>query len=227
MGRKIFVSYKHNDKNIYKLEEENYKVDGEYTARSYVDYLIDSFKGDEIYKGEGNEDLSKFKDDTIKNHLKEKIHDSSITLVLISPKMKTNEKESGQWVPWEIAYSLKEITRNDRTSHPNGIIALVLPDKTNSYSYYIEDNTCQYCNCRTLKTNELFKILKENMFNIKEPTFSNCEHHTENTVYTGESSYILSVKWHDFIKDKDQFIERATAIRDNRKAYNIVKEIQQ
>jgi len=130
MGRKVFVSYKHSDANV-----ENLRGFGD-TARAYVDYLMEHRLSDEIYKGEGNEDISQFKDDTIKTHLKNKIHDSSITLVLISPGMKEPHKmESEQWIPWEVSYSLKEITRSDKLSHTNGIIAIILPDQFGSYEH--------------------------------------------------------------------------------------------
>ena len=220
MGRKIFISYKHKDSNVKDLS--GYFIDeyGSYTARSYVDYLINEFEGDEIYKGEGDEDLSEFKDKTIKTRLKDKIHDSSITIVLISPNMKeTYTQETEQWIPWEISYSLKEITRNDRTSHTNAVLAVVLPDRNNSYSYYIED---KYCNCRLLKTNNLFNILANNMFNAKKLEKGSCDNCDS---YTGKHSYILSVKWDDFIKNKDSYLERSVKIRDNRKAYNITKEV--
>ena len=79
-----------------------------------------------------------------------------------------SENESDQWIPWEVAYSLKEITRNDRTSHTNGILAAVLPDQDSSYSYFLEEDTCSVCHCRNLRTDKLFQILRDNMFNIKE-----------------------------------------------------------
>lgn len=214
MGKKIFVSYKHGDSHVYGINR---------TARDYVDYLVKNLLEDEIYKGEGDEDLSEFKDETIQTHLKDKIHDSSITLVLVSPGMKEHgTREKDQWIPWEVSYSLKEITRGGKISHTNGIIAVALPNLNNSYGYYIEDDTCPRCHCRTLKTDFLFGILSKNIFNIKKPTYNGCPHHK---VFTGESSYILSVKWKDFIEDIDTYIDRATGIRDNRKAYDITKEI--
>ncbi len=235
MGRKIFVSYKHSDDNVAQLPD--YSVSDnpylpQYTSRSYVDYLVDLFAGEEIYKGEGNEDLSKFKDETIKTRLKDKIHDSSITIVLISPNMKEPLKiESDQWIPWEISYSLKEITRNDKMSHANAILALVLPDRNNSYTYYINKCDKSYdCNTRNLNTNWLFQILKDNIFNYKkddEETYTyTCKHcDCQSTIHSGESSYIKSVKWEDFIKNKDFYLEKAIKIKDNRKAYNITKEV--
>ena len=219
MARKIFVTYKHNDRSVYP-------INGGVTARAYVDELIDSFEGDEIYKGEGNEDLSEFKDETIASHLRDKIYDSSITLVLISPNMKeTSQWESDQWIPWEVSFSLKETTRSGRTSRSNGMLAVVLPNIWSAYDYYLKENSCWKCNCRTLQTDRLFQILHENMFNIKEPEFSDCDQHANNSIYLGDSSYIYSVKWCDFIDNKDHCIEKAIELRDKIDDYNICKVI--
>ena len=217
MGRKVFVSYKHQDSSIRPLNGY-----GD-TVRAYVDYLIANRLNDEIYKGEGDEDLSQFKDETIRTRLKTKIHDSSITLVLISPNMKDAYKEeSEQWIPWEISYSLKEITRSNKMSHTNGVLAILLPDYNNSYEYIF--NNCFSCKSRLLKTDFLFKIIRDNIFNRKgiESLSTNCPYCSS---YGGSSSYIETVKWDDFLSQKDHYLDRASTIRDERRSYNISKEV--
>lgn len=151
MGRKIFVSYKYKDRNVEALPG----VTPFTWVRDYVDYISDVIikNSDDIYKGEYNdEDLTFRGDDYIWEHLKDKIYDSTITIVLISPGMKEPGKwQKSQWIPWEISYSLRETTRGDRTSHNNAILAVVLPDKRGGYDYYNEI--------------ELFPILKSNIEN--------------------------------------------------------------
>jgi len=220
MGKKVFISYKHSDNNVESLSGYGN------TARAYVDYLIDHRLNDEIYKGEGNEDLSQFKDETIRTHLKNKLHDSSITLVLISPGMKeSNQMESDQWIPWEISYSLKEITRSDKLSHTNGLLAVVLPDSSGSYEHYITQ-PCSVCKSRRLSTYKLFQVLQDNMFNSKnkDQTKEYCPS-CDSTFYRGSTSYIESVKWKDFLSNKDSYLDKAASIRDDRKSFNIVKEV--
>ena len=230
MARKVFVSYKHSDTSVAPLNIPTIAftpLNIPTTARAYVNKIIELFEGDEIYKGEGNEDLSDFKDETIATHLKNKIYDSSITLVLISPNMKDIwQKESDQWIPWEIAYSLKEIRRGGRASRTNGILAIVLPDQSYSYSYFLQEDSCPYCHCRTLHTGRLFQILRDNMFNIKKPTFNNCSYHTPTSPYRGRPSYISSVKWCDFIGNKEKYLQEVEYLRDNIDDYKIKKIVE-
>ena len=223
MGRKIFVSYKHADDSVYP-------INGGITARAYVNELIRLFEGDEIYKGEGNEDLTRFKDETIQTHLKNKIYDSSITLVLISPNMRNwNQPQFDQWIPWEISYSLKEIPRQGRRSLTNAMLAVVLPDRALLYSYFLEDSSCPDCHRRIVHRSKLFPILRDNMFNIKENkrTYYICPGrcNNDNPVFTGQPSYIASVKWHDFIADTERHLTMAEDIRDKIDDYDITKMV--
>lgn len=152
MGNKIFISYKYGDTNVApvpRFSDNNPKV------RDYVSWLEDKFKNrtEHYYKGESdNEDLSNYSDDYIWNKLKDKIFDSSITIVLISPGMKEKYRhEKSQWIPWEISYSIRKTPRANFTSQRNAILAVVLPDKDGSYDYYTNIN--------------LFKILQDNISN--------------------------------------------------------------
>ena len=77
-------------------------------------------------------------------------------------------QEKQQWIPWEISYSLKEITRGGRTSRINALIGIVLPDVNGSYDHAIIAKECQNCKCNIWQTNNLFKIIKNNTFNLKK-----------------------------------------------------------
>lgn len=216
MGKKVFVSYKYKDNTVARLDGYTHG-----TARDYVDYLQDhKFSGDDLNKAEDdNEDLSDFADDTIKSKLREKIWDSSVTLVLISPNMMDFFKdESKQWIPWEVAYSLRTETRRSHRSLPNGMLAIVLPDSTGNYDYFITHKTLtdddgKEHDVRLLQTYSTFKIIRDNMFNQKDPDTSIMQGYT---VYSGECSYIITVSWEDFIEDPDTYLDRATDLKDNK-----------
>jgi len=150
MGRKVFISYKYMDSDVRSLPN----VIQPTWPSDYVEYIVKNvLPAEDIYKGEtSDEDISGWGDEKIWEHLKNKIYDSSITIVLISPNMRDKGKwQRSQWIPWEISYSLRETTRNDRTSHNNAILAVKLPDKNGSYNYFNLD--------------DLFPILKSNIEN--------------------------------------------------------------
>lgn len=229
MGHKIFVSYKYADSDVKNISGHYYPAD---TVRTYVDKLADyiSETSEHIYKGEDDgEDLSKLSDDTIWEKLKDRIYDSTLTIVMISPGMRETWKtDRDQWIPWEISYSLKEVSRKNRnrrmvSSFSNAMLAIVLPDRQGSYSYYTYDNACCTSKCTTLKTDILFKILRSNMFNIKEPDSNVCSNNSK--IYHGDSSYITSVKWENFVKDPESYIQKAYDIQSKIEQYDITKEV--
>lgn len=230
MGHKIFISYKYADSDVNHITGDSWETN---TVRDYVDkleeYLQDS--SEHIYKGESDgEDLSNLSEDTIWEKLKDRIYDSTLTIVMISKNMKELwKKDKDQWIPWEISYSLKEVSRKDSngtaiTSKTNAMLAIIIPDKSNSYSYYTYNKDCCTSGCRVLNIYNLFEILKKNMFNIKEPNTSDCQDGSK--VYHGESSYICSVTWDDFISNVDTYIDKAYALQEKIDDYNIYKEVE-
>ena len=215
MGHKIFISYKYGDTSVQHLPR-NYSWETT-KVRDYVDELQEILAEDHINKGEKDEeDLSAFKDSTIESKLKKRIFDSSVTIVLISPNMKDFWKpENDQWIPWEISYSLRLVQTHTSVSRCNGVIAIVLPDINGSYEYMLEARKCCTDGCTTWHTEKLFKILSENMFNLKnkEDYLRDCNR--EEAVYRGEISYIDMVKWCDFIKWPNFYISKAEQKKDN------------
>jgi hypothetical protein len=226
MGRKIFVSYKYADYDVKNLSVwSNSKV------RDYVTEFENILEStDHIYKGESDdEDLSQMSDDTIWEKLKNRIYDSSITVVFISPGMRESwKKDRDQWIPWEISYSLKETARKNSsgvavTSKTNAMLAVVLPDSSGSYSYYLEGKNCCTNGCTAHYTDKLFQILRENKFNYNNANKKNCD--VGSTIWYGECSYIAAVKWEEFIGDYNKYFDAAYDRRDNIDDYDIVKTI--
>lgn len=208
MAKKIFISYKHSDNSVYPLSN-TWSLQPA-TARAYVDIIESHFKntGDHIYKGErGNESLAEFKRDTIRSRLAEKIYDSTVTIVLVSPNMKEwMSLEKDQWIPWEVSYSLREKSRNGIRSKPNAILAIILPDRYNNYDYAKD-------------TNFGFNILKSNQNNLKY------SYPAERLRNGCSSSYILQPTWKEFTSNYNGWIEAALEIRQNIDKYNISKSV--
>lgn len=226
MGRKIFVSYKYADTDVCPLNGNRLTK-----VRDYVD-IIENYLDitDDIYKGESNrEDLSDLSDDAIWGRLKDRIYDSTVTIVLISPNMKDCKKrDRSQWIPWEISYSLKEMSRTDRISRSNAIFAIVLPDSNNSYEYFIKDYFCcdigHGIGCATYNPDIIFNILKKNMFNQKTKHETPCSYRGK-CFCRGDVSYIHTVKWIEFTTNPQSAIDKAVEIKNKIDEYDICKEV--
>ena len=226
MGKKIFVSYKYADDKVANLSWwENS------TVRDYVDEFERKIDySDNIFKGETDgEDLSNLSDDAIWEKLKDRIYDSSVTIVFISPGMKElGKSDRDQWIPWEVSYSLKETSRKNKngdsiTSHSNAMVAVVLPDEQGSYSYYLEQRNCCSDGCRSHHTDILFDIIKKNKFNKKVPSKYKCM--SGDIIWTGSCSYIEAVKWSDFITNYQKYVNSAEERQNHIDEYEICKEV--
>ena len=224
MGHKIFISYKYGDSSVQRLARTSYWAPT--IVRHYVDEIQARLKEeDHINKGElDGEDLSMFKDETIASKLRDKIYDSSVTIVLISPRMKEPyTPESDQWIPWEISYSLREVPRADRVSRANALLGVVLPDVNGSCEYVITNRTCCPSGCTYLNRTNLFSIIQDNTFNRKRPPQHICN--IQDTIWEYPFSYMHIVSWPSFISNMDRAIEDAIAIRDRISEFDIHKQV--
>ncbi len=77
--------------------------------------------------------------------------------------------------------------------------------------------------CRYFNTSFLFEIMRKNMFNLKQPDKKDCD--DGSTVYYGDSSYISTVKWEDFIKSPESYINKAYDIQSKIEKYDVCKEV--
>lgn len=224
MGRKVFVSYKYHDAKVAGLQ----CVKGTTKGRDFVDVLETMIGKSNIYKGEQDgEDLSRLKDDTIWEKLKARIYDSSVTIVLITKGMiEPNSYDKSQWIPWEVRYSLCEYSKDQRTSHTNGLIGLVIPDENNSYDWFISYPGCCTPSCRQFSTNKLFHIMAKNLFNKKKNNERQCD--KGDVVYNRDDSYMIIVKWEDFVKSQasmNSYIEDAYNRSLRKDEYDLCLEI--
>lgn len=229
---KIFLSYKYGDGLVASLPAQYANNEGNVTARSYVTLLQEILRSTiHINKGETDDaSLEDFKSTTIQTKLGRKIFDSSVTIVLISKGMQDRTiNEQDQWIPWEIRYSLRSKSRRQSDgrilySKPNAMIAVILPDENDSYDYAV---LTMQCGVTQWRTSTFFRIIRNNMFNIINPTLSECEacsgHHRRS-----DHSYIVPVKWSDFITDQryETYILHALELRKRIGDFKVSQKIE-
>lgn len=223
MGHKVFISFKYGDTTVMQFPTGT----GEATrVRDYVTLFQEKLKEtDHLNKGEmDGESLADYKDSTIESKLRDRIYNSTITVVFIFPRMKDPYlPEDDQWIPLEVAYSLREPTRNGRKSIRNAVLAVVIPAINASFYYAIQSRFCCQEKCETWHPDSLFKILRLNMFNRKTPDMVTC-HHRE-SVYRGEESYIHMFRWNYFIEYIDECIAIAEKNCDKGEEYIVRVEV--
>lgn len=197
MARKTFISYKYSE------------------ATELRDAIIDEMGSDATYyKGEDgfSDDLSDSSADTIKRHLKNMLYDTSVTIVIISPNMKKSD-----WIEWEIEYSLKEITRKDKTSRTNGVVGVI--QKVNGGYTWLKEKKGD---SSSYKDEKLPSIITKNRFNQTPPVYIDVK---KNTVDELSGSYIAFVEEDAFLKNPSLYIENAyDKSQKVEKRYKITKQ---
>ncbi|UAY92877.1 TIR domain-containing protein [Pectobacterium polaris] len=187
MARETFISYKYSE------------------AQKLRDDILKSLGDDATYyKGETTEspDISSTTVDNIKNNLKDMIFGTSVTIVVISPNMK-----SSKWIDWEIEYSLKEYKRGTTTSRTNGIVGVIM--KVNGgYDWLISSQTNpDGCSSRIIESNKLYDIINNNRYNFNTEDRHSCEECKSYDKLTG--SYISLIEEHLFLETPSDYIENA------------------
>jgi len=201
VAHKTFISYKYSD------------------ARELRDRIIEALGDDATYyKGEDgySDDLSSFKAETIKEHLKDMLFDTTVTIVVISPEMLQSN-----WIDWEIEYSLREYTRNGISSHTNGVVGVIMNDWSGGTGW-IKTTYRNADGCSSVSHDEskLFKIINDNRFNQTPKQYA-CE--MCRTVDALNGSYIALVDEDAFLSNPSQYIDNAFGKSQNLLNYNLCK----
>ncbi|MCE8973933.1 TIR domain-containing protein [Bacteroides fragilis] len=202
MAHKTFISYKYSE------------------AKDLRDRIIEELGDDaKYYRGETAEspDLTGTTIDSIKNHLKDMMFDTTVTIVIISPNLKESK-----WVDWELKYSLKEITRRDKTSRTNGIIGVIMK-VNNSYDWLISyTSNSDGCRSRMIDNSILCDIINKNRYNLNTNNRYSCP--ICKTFDQLNGSYIALVEEDDFLNNPDKYIENAFSKCQSIWNYDITKE---
>lgn len=207
MEHKIFASYKFTDDQVANLSGQSNSI-----VRDYVDELEKLLSASaRIYKGEYSSEG--VLEETLWKKLRDRILDSTMTIIFISPGMIVpGVEEKDQWIPWEVSFSLRATERKRPNGEiyiggPNAMLAIVLPDVNGSYDYYLQRSTCCEKGCTIYHNHRIFAIMRNNMFNRKSEDKRICD--VRSTIWRGEHSYIRIIRWGDFIENPASYINAA------------------
>lgn len=186
MARRTFISYKYSE------------------ARNLRDQIINALGDDaSYYQGETAEspDLTDASTGKIKSELTEMMYNTSVTIVVISPRM-----IESKWIDWKIEYCLKEISRKGRASKTNGVLG-VIQKVDGGYGWLVSRKRNQDgCESRHINNAFLYKIISNNRYNLVEKDYS-CQRCK--TVDQLNGSYIALIDECDFLCDPSKYIENA------------------
>lgn len=201
MAHKTFISYKYSE--VQDLRDGIIKALGDDAT---------------YYQGETSEspDLTDTSTENIKKNLTDMMYDTSVTIVILSPDMK-----SSKWIDWEVEYCLKNITRKNRTSHTNGVVG-VIKKIDGGYNWLVNHLTnCHGTSVINYKNDKLFSIIYKNHFNSNPPQW-HCEQCDTYDWLNG--SYIEYIEEDTFLSNPQEYINNAyDKSEDDASGYDITK----
>lgn len=189
---KCFISFKTHDMEFKKYIQENLDVD-----------MIDKSL---------NEPIDSQNEDYIMRRIREDyLKDSTVTIHLIgSESSENNYYQNQNYIKRELQASLSNTSSGKR----NGILGVVLPSMYDHI--YRGDQTCSTCfkNHDVVEINEDTTV-KEFSYNFYLP-LDNDKH-----AWSEEDRYCILVKWDDFKKNPNRYIDQAF----DKRSSDIVKKI--
>lgn len=213
MARKTFISYKYSE------------------ARQLRDKIINALGDDaKYYRGEDGytDDMSSLKASTIKSKLSDMIRGTSVTIVIISPKM-----IESNWIPWELQYSLYVESSSWGKSQRNGIVGVI--QKVNGSYDWIQNksyDTVKGMNILTYNEGFMPDIINLNRHNSK-PMVQPCDKcKAKNTTICDDcctydywdGSYITLVEEDSFLDNPSIYIENAYD-KSHQDSYDVKKQV--
>lgn len=203
MSKKVFISFRFSDGNKYK------------------DYLSALFaQNDNVINCSEDEDRSNMSEETIKKYLYDKLRNTSLTIVILTPQAINHQKKYtnygykyDDWMYDEIKYSLDDREGN----RCNGLIAIYTPEAKN---LIIDDSNSNGDGSKIIK--DFDNLVRKNMFNIK-PRY---KHNEKNRVFDSDYDHYCSlISWTSFINNYDYYISIASSKREKTEQYDIKKRL--
>lgn len=199
MANRVFISFRFKDGNNYKLKlEEKFKSNAD------------------IINCSESKDRSQMTEDTIQKYLYDKLRNTSVTLILLTPEAINYKRDYfgkvDDWMYDELRYSLDDREGN----RSNAILAVYTPE---AKKYIIEENN----NNDAITIKDFNNLVRKNMFNVKDiyKFDKNSKYYNSNYDH-----YCSLISWDNFISDPNKYIDIALEKRNNIKHYEIIKRIQ-
>lgn len=186
MAHKTFMSYKYNES--LDLRDKIIRALGEDAKYYQGEYGFSPNKSDDS-------------DDAIWNYLKDMIWGTTVTIVILSPRM-----TKSSWIEDEIKYSLRKVKRGDTTSSRNGMVAVIKKINGSCDWIKIHKLNCHGKSVVSYQNQYLFPVIYRNHFNSNPPRWHCNQCRTYDWLY---GSYIEYADEDDFLSNPQFYIDNA------------------